>query len=147
MSEPQQKQARRVTDAQVGAGRHGAFEATAPKVAAGMVEKVPEIFTISSSRERVRLHAIVAEDGTVVGIVTESDIVRVLMAGTHLELFFAGQVMTTPAITVNLDTPVEEVMGVLVKNRIVQVPTKMFWLTVELLKRSSSNGIKSTIKK
>lgn len=112
-----------------------------------MVEKVPEIFTISSSRERVRLHAIVAEDGTVVGIVTESDIVRVLMAGTHLELFFAGQVMTTPAITVNLDTPVEEVMGVLVKNRIVQVPTKMFWLTVELLKRSSSNGIKSTIKK
>ena len=61
-------------------------------------------------------------DGAVVGVVTESDIVRTLIQGKHLENLTAAEVMTSPAITVDVDTPVEEVMKKLEDNRIVRVP-------------------------
>lgn len=65
---------------------------------------------------------VAAPDGRVVGVVTESDIVRILIEGKHLENLTAGEVMTGPPITVDLDTPVEEVMKKLEDNRIVRVP-------------------------
>ena len=61
-------------------------------------------------------------DGRVVGVVTESDIVRILIEGKRLENLTAGEVMTGPAITVDVGTPVEEVMKKLEDNRIVRVP-------------------------
>ena len=61
-------------------------------------------------------------DGRVVGVVTESDIVRILIEGKRLENLTAGEVMTGPAITVNVETPIEEVMKKLEDNRIVRVP-------------------------
>lgn len=65
---------------------------------------------------------VAAPDGSVVGVVTESDIVRILIEGKHLENLTAGEVMTGPPITVDVDTPVEEVMKKLEDNRIVRVP-------------------------
>ena len=65
---------------------------------------------------------VAATDGRVVGVVTESDIVRILIEGKHLENLTAGEVMTGPPITVNVDTPLEEVMKKLEDNRIVRVP-------------------------
>jgi len=61
-------------------------------------------------------------DGKVVGVVTESDIVRELIAGKRLENLTAGEAMTGPPITVEVETPVEEVMKKLEENRIVRVP-------------------------
>lgn len=61
-------------------------------------------------------------DGKVIGVVTESDIVRTLIAGKRLENLTAGEAMTGPAITVEVDTPIEEVMKKLEENRIVRVP-------------------------
>jgi CBS domain-containing protein len=58
----------------------------------------------------------------VLGVVTESDIVRTLIAGKRLENLTAGEVMTGPAITVEVETPIEEVMKQLEGNRIVRVP-------------------------
>jgi CBS domain-containing protein len=61
-------------------------------------------------------------DGRVVGVVTESDIVRTLIAGKRLENLTAGEVMTGPPITVEVETPIEDVMKQLEENRIVRVP-------------------------
>ena len=65
---------------------------------------------------------VAASDGRVVGVVTESDIVRTLIEGKRLENLTAGEVMTGPPITVDVDAPIEEVMKKLEENRIVRVP-------------------------
>ena len=61
-------------------------------------------------------------DGRVVGVVTESDIVRTLIAGKRLESPTTGEAMTGPPITVKVETPIEDVMKKLEENRIVRVP-------------------------
>jgi len=66
---------------------------------------------------------VVDADGKVVGVVTESDLVRVLIGGKHLENLTAGEVMTSPAITVDVDTPLDDVMKIMqVDNHIMRVP-------------------------
>jgi CBS domain-containing protein len=65
---------------------------------------------------------VAASDGRVVGVVTESDIVRILIEGKRLENLTAGEVMTGPPITVDVDAPIEDVMKKLEENRIVRVP-------------------------
>jgi len=58
----------------------------------------------------------------VVGVITESDIVRTLIEGKRLENLTAGETMTGPPITVDVNTPIEDVMRSLEDNRIVRVP-------------------------
>lgn len=65
---------------------------------------------------------VASADGRVLGVVTESDVVRCLMEGKRLEHLTAGEVLTSPAITVDTETPIEQVMRTLVENRIVRVP-------------------------
>jgi CBS domain-containing protein len=61
-------------------------------------------------------------DGRVVGVITEADIIRALLEGKRLENLTAGQVMTGPAVTVDVKTPLEQVMKSLQEHRIVRVP-------------------------
>jgi CBS domain-containing protein len=65
---------------------------------------------------------VAAPDGRVVGVVTESDIVRTLVEGKRLENLTTTDVMTGPPVTVDIDTPLEEVMKRLEDYRIVRVP-------------------------
>jgi CBS domain-containing protein len=65
---------------------------------------------------------VAAPDGRVVGVVTESDIVRTLVEGKRLENLTVTDVMTGPPITVDINTPIEEVMKKLEDYRIVRVP-------------------------
>ena len=65
---------------------------------------------------------VAAPDGRVVGVVTESDIVRTLVEGKRLENLTATDVMTGPPIAVDINTPIEEVVKKLEDNRIVRVP-------------------------
>jgi len=65
---------------------------------------------------------VAASDGWVVGVITESDIVRTLIEGKRLENLTAGEAMTGPPITVDVNTPIEDVMRSLEDNRIVRVP-------------------------
>jgi CBS domain-containing protein len=60
--------------------------------------------------------------GRVVGIVTEADIVRTLIAGKRLESLTTAEAMTGPPITVEVEAPIEDVMKKLEENRIVRVP-------------------------
>ena len=61
-------------------------------------------------------------DGRVVGVITEADIVRALNEGMRLENLTAGSVMTGPPITVDVETPIEDVMKSLGEHHIVRVP-------------------------
>lgn len=65
---------------------------------------------------------VAALDGRVVGVITESDIIRALIQGKKLETLTAADVMTGPPITVDVNTPLEEVMKSLEDHRIVRVP-------------------------
>jgi len=65
---------------------------------------------------------VAASDGRVIGVITESDIVRTLFEGKRLENLTAGEVMTGPPITVDVQTEIEQVMKSLEDNRIVRVP-------------------------
>ncbi len=61
-------------------------------------------------------------DGRVIGVITEADIIRALSEGKRLENLTASSVMTGPPITVNMETPVAEVMKRLEEHRIVRLP-------------------------
>ena len=61
-------------------------------------------------------------DGRVVGVVTEFDVVHTLIAGKRLENLTAGEVMTGAPVTVDVETPIKDVMKKLEENRIVRVP-------------------------
>lgn len=65
---------------------------------------------------------VAAPDGRVVGVITESDIIRALIQGKQLESLTAVDVMTGPPITVDVNTPLEDVMKSLEDYRIVRVP-------------------------
>ena len=65
---------------------------------------------------------VAAPDGKVVGIITESDIIRALILGKKPENLTAGDVITDSPITVDADAPLEDVMKSLEDHRIVRVP-------------------------
>jgi CBS domain-containing protein len=61
-------------------------------------------------------------DGTVVGIVTEADILRALVEGKPLETLTAYDIMSTNPTSVDVDAPLGEVMKLLHENQILRVP-------------------------
>ncbi len=65
---------------------------------------------------------VAADDGRVIGVFTEADIVRALLEGKRLENLTASDVMTGPPITVDQNASLEDVMKSLEDNRIVRVP-------------------------
>jgi len=65
---------------------------------------------------------VAADDGRVIGVITEADIIRALLEGKRIENLTASDVMTGPPITVDQNTSLEDVMKSLEDNRIVRVP-------------------------
>ena len=65
---------------------------------------------------------IVTEDGTVLGIVTELDILRTLRAGKPLETTRVDEIMTTEVISVEPSTPVDQIMRILDAEHIQRLP-------------------------
>ncbi|MDO8612577.1 MAG: CBS domain-containing protein [Dehalococcoidia bacterium] len=65
---------------------------------------------------------ITERDGTVVGLVSELDIIRALRAGKPLDNVPAAEIMTAAVITVNVDATVEEIMEIMDTKQIVRVP-------------------------
>ena len=65
---------------------------------------------------------ITERDGTVVGLVSELDIIRALRAGKPLDVVTAAEVMTAAVITVNTDATVEEIMEIMDTKQVVRVP-------------------------
>src|SRR3989304_8152719 len=65
---------------------------------------------------------ITERDGSVVGVVSELDIIRALRAGKPLETTTAAEIMTTEVVGVDVAAPVEEVMEILDTKHIVRLP-------------------------
>jgi len=61
-------------------------------------------------------------DGTVIGVITEADILRALTEGKQLETLAAEDIMTKNVISVDLETPMPDVMKVLQDHHILRVP-------------------------
>ncbi len=62
------------------------------------------------------------EDGSVMGILTELDIIRVLRAGKPVDTTHVSEAMTRDVIAVEPSTPVDQVMRVLDASHIQRVP-------------------------
>ncbi len=65
---------------------------------------------------------ITERDGTLVGIVTEIDLIRALRAGKPLATTTAADVMTPDVIAVDVEDSVDKVMELLDSKNIVRVP-------------------------
>lgn len=80
---------------------------------------------------------IAQSDGSVVGIVTELDLIRaVLRAGKALETTLAQDIMTRDVTTVDAETPMEEVMRALEEKNIIRVPVTDQGKLVGVISRS-----------
>jgi CBS domain-containing protein len=62
------------------------------------------------------------KEGSLVGIVTEIDLLRALRAGKSLDQTLVGEIMTRDVITVDVETSAEEVMEILDSAHILRVP-------------------------
>lgn len=65
---------------------------------------------------------VVDRDGTILGIVTELDILRALRCGDALGDTRVSDIMTRDVVSVEADAPLAEVMSVLDSKRIQRVP-------------------------
>jgi CBS domain-containing protein len=65
---------------------------------------------------------VVDDNGAVIGIVTALDILRAMQGGKKLNTMLARDIMTPNPSTVKKDTPVEEIIRILVEKEIVLVP-------------------------
>jgi len=61
-------------------------------------------------------------DGSLVGIVTELDLLRALRDGKSLDATYVTDIMTCNVVTVDVDTPIEEIMEILDAAHILRVP-------------------------
>jgi CBS domain-containing protein len=65
---------------------------------------------------------VVDDNGTVIGIVTALDILRAIQGGKKLNAMLARDIMTPNPSTVKRDTPLEEIISIMVEKEIVLVP-------------------------
>jgi len=78
---------------------------------------------------------VVDEDGTVLGIVTELDILRTLRARKPLETTRVSEIMTPDVIAVDPSTPVDQIMRTLDTEHIQRLPVLQDGRIVGLVSR------------
>ena len=74
-------------------------------------------------------------DGTIIGLVTEFDIIRAAQAGKPVATTVAEAIMTRDVVTVDVATPLEDVVDVLEKERFLRVPVTEGGLLVGVVSR------------
>ena len=65
---------------------------------------------------------VVERDGTVRGIVTEADILRVQATGKQLEKLAVRDIMSADPIAVDVETPIDQIKTLLMEYHILRVP-------------------------
>ena len=65
---------------------------------------------------------ITERDGSIVGLVTEFDVIRAIQGGLSASTTVAEAVMTRDVISVDVDTPIQEVVDILEQERFIRVP-------------------------
>jgi CBS domain-containing protein len=75
-------------------------------------------------------------DGTLLGVVTEADVLRVLGEGKTLETLTASDIMTPKPSTVDVDASLAEIIQILQEHRILRVPVTERGRLVGIISRS-----------
>ena len=65
---------------------------------------------------------VVEEDGEVVGVVSEFDLIQALLEGKDLALLKAEEIMNTPAVCVTEESPLIHVLQLMIEHRIIRLP-------------------------
>lgn len=65
---------------------------------------------------------VVEEDGEVVGVVSEFDLIQALLEGKDLALLKAEDIMNTPAVCVTEESPLLHVLKLMIEHRIIRLP-------------------------
>jgi predicted transcriptional regulator len=73
--------------------------------------------------------------GEIVGVITEADILGALMDGKKLENLTAQDIMSADPITVDMDTPMNEVMKRLEENGVLRLPVTSHGKVVGIISR------------
>ena len=75
------------------------------------------------------------QDGRVLGVITEADIMAALIDGKNLEDLTAQDIMSPEPITVDADTPLDEVMRLLEECGVLRVPVTSQGKVVGIISR------------
>lgn len=62
------------------------------------------------------------DDGRVVGVVTELDLLKAAEEGRHLVKTTAEEIMSTDAVTADVDTPIAELAKIMTDKNIIRLP-------------------------
>ena len=73
--------------------------------------------------------------GEIVGVITEADILGALLDGKKLENLTAQDIMSADPITVDMDTPVNEVMKRIEENGVLRLPVISHGKVVGIISR------------
>ncbi|MDT7042801.1 CBS domain-containing protein [Candidatus Nitronereus thalassa] len=65
---------------------------------------------------------VVEDDGEVVGIVSEFDVIQALLNGQDLTMLKAEDIMNTPAVCVTEESPLIHVLQLMIEHRIIRLP-------------------------
>jgi CBS domain-containing protein len=65
---------------------------------------------------------VVDAERKVIGVVTEFDLIKAIKAGRDLDAIHAQEIMSSPAICVDLNSPIEEAIELLTRNNIIRLP-------------------------
>ena len=100
-------------------------------VAAQFMQSEVVYFTEKSPGEKIAMAMmyggfgsvpIVDREKTLVGIVSEFDLLKTLQIGKELEQITAGEIMTPSPFSVSEETTVGEIMGILAEKKLIRVP-------------------------
>jgi CBS domain-containing protein len=78
---------------------------------------------------------ITERDGSIVGIVTEQDLIRALRAEKPFETTMAEEIMTPEVVSVDVETPVEKVIEIIDTKGYVRVPVTEDGILVGVISR------------
>jgi predicted transcriptional regulator len=62
------------------------------------------------------------DEGSVIGVITELDILEAVLAGKELVKITAGDIMTPKPATVDVDTPLTDVVKIMKEKNIIRLP-------------------------
>jgi CBS domain-containing protein len=76
------------------------------------------------------------EDGKVIGVVTEYDLLAQIATGRQLRKLTAQDVMTKKTVTVDVNTPLNEVLNIMLDKDVIRVPVTREGRLVGIIARS-----------
>ena len=62
------------------------------------------------------------DEGHVIGVVTEFDLLEAVQAGKDLTKTTADEIMTTEVVTADLETPVSELIKIMTDEQVIRLP-------------------------